>query len=205
MRSEDQTQALSLSYHHSFALVFLKVPQLVLVSVCHSSPETPEGGVRFWHQKQAHLFLPLSPPREHGQWQCEQVLGAPGVWNRAMGRWKQWPGHGGFYRSRGSQSMQGGDDATQRGWGKKRQGRQNWFLTWALETLIFLGTSTKYHHCHDCPRLLFCLRCIEWAPVLSEKSFLTKKQPGSLALCLVLGMELSLFAEWVTKLIRPVH
>lgn len=87
----------------------------------------------------------------------------------------------------------------------KRQGRQNWFLTWASETLIFLGSSTKYHHCHGCLRLLFCLRCIEWAPVLSEKSFLTKKQPGSLALCLVLGMELSLFAEWVTKLIRPVH
>jgi len=64
--------------------------------------------------------------------------------------------------------------------------------------------STNYHG-HACPHLLFCLRCCEWAPVLSEKSFLTKKQPCSLALCLVLSMELSLFVEWVTKLIRPVH
>lgn len=98
--------------------------------------------------------------------------------------------------------MQGGEDAVWRGRVEARQ--EELVPQPGLGDIDFLWSSTNYH-CHDCPCLLFCLRCIEWAPVLSEKSFLTKAQPCSLALCLVLGMKLSLFAEWVTKLIRPVH
>lgn len=97
--------------------------------------------------------------------------------------------------------MQGGDDAVWRGRVEARQ--EELVPQPGLGDIDFLWSSN--YHCHDCPCLLFCLRCIEWAPVLSEKSFLTKAQPCSLALCLVLGMKLSLFAEWVTKLIRPVH